>query len=517
MIDAGQVSSRAPAGSRTPRIATGPAGVTRRASSASDDVREVAAPAAGGGNGSGRDPEQREAGRVRQPGNAALLSDHFARATEPGVRGLGAGVLDRDELGQILRGDDVGRHGEGGLVVLAAHKRRAVGLREEREAEADDQERHRHRRPAGIPRERERRQPDRDGPAGSGAADQPERRREGARAGDGRDERDERRQEDQHRARSALRGQVARVRRAAREAENDRDQCPERGHVDERERSAAEPDRRRPEAEEEHCRGPDRQRARDRKAFARQQRVGEHGARRRTGAIGEERRDHRPQPPAEHRPERGDGAPLSGSGGQQLRAPGAEPRQPPPRGLDVAAQARRRQHGEREEQRGGLPADQEQPPPGDHAGGVRRLHLLDGREQVEELRAGLEVGPHAGDGAGERIDRPRMDRAAGQRHHPVVAAIRVGERRRLGDPTHAVREQERRRRGRVVALRLGQNRSDLVTRDEILDRERRGETAAADDDQPQRPGRSGSALSRRAGRPRTARDGRAQAGGRSAA
>ena len=136
--------------------------------------------------------------------------------------------------------DDVGRGCRvGGLVALAGHERRAVGRGEDREAEARDEEGRRDGGAAGIAGERQRGEPERDRSAAAEPAEPAERREQEPGRGDGGGEGDERRHEQDERARSAP-GERARVHRAARVADRNHDHRCDRGDVERRDRDAAE-------------------------------------------------------------------------------------------------------------------------------------------------------------------------------------------------------------------------------------------------------------------------------------
>ena len=81
------------------------------------------------------------------------------------------------------------------LIPLAAGERRAIALREEREAEADDEERGRDDRIARVAREREGREPQPERPAARQPLGQPQRRSQRTSDENRRRERHERRQE----------------------------------------------------------------------------------------------------------------------------------------------------------------------------------------------------------------------------------------------------------------------------------------------------------------------------------
>src|SRR5207245_656467 len=120
-------------------------------------------------------------------------------------------LKDRHQLRQVLADDVVYRHGERRLVVLPPHQRRAVGLREDREAEADDEERDCDRSAARMARERQRSQAHGRRAAPSPALEEAEARRERACDYDGRDEGDQRGEEEENRAGPAFVRKCARV------------------------------------------------------------------------------------------------------------------------------------------------------------------------------------------------------------------------------------------------------------------------------------------------------------------
>ena len=142
-------------------LSSPPASIRRTSSSRDADASESRQPCSSGSVAGGR------------PSSVMPLSPS-SRATLPVTRSTGATldaelaeaverrrVLDRDQPPQVLADDVVERDAVRRLVPLAAGKRRAIALGEERETEADDEERGRDDRVAGIAREREGREPQR--------------------------------------------------------------------------------------------------------------------------------------------------------------------------------------------------------------------------------------------------------------------------------------------------------------------------------------------------------------------
>ena len=138
-----------------------------------------------------------------------------------------------------------------------------------------------------------------------------------------------------------------------------------------------------------------RERRRRRRARAPPARERSRGARRRRALLrGRRRAPRRPMPtsqPVDGARDRDDRA--LGQGQQpQLPAAGAVPGEPAPGRLEIAPHAPRGEHGEGEEQRGRLAADEQQPPPGDRRGSLGRPQLLDGRLHAVADRVGGEGG-----------------------------------------------------------------------------------------------------------------------------
>ena len=197
--------------------------------------REVAAPAAHVGEARWRQAEHRER---RAAGNVPGQPEHRRRRRR--IRRRRGGVQHGHELRQVLGQHEGRRHGVRGLVVLAVDQGRAVDHGEQRQSDARDQERRRDRRMPGIPSQRRGGEPDRDRPAAPDPSERAQRRCEQARGDHGRCEDDQRRHEQQERARAAARGQRLGIDRAARPADDhDRDRT-ERSCVERREREPPE-------------------------------------------------------------------------------------------------------------------------------------------------------------------------------------------------------------------------------------------------------------------------------------
>src|SRR5262249_13166142 len=131
--------------------------------------------------------------------------------------------------------------------------------------------------------------------------------------------------------------------------------------------------------------------------------------------------------PSDRGADQRDGEHLRGRDERELPPSGAEPRQPAPFGLRVAAQTARGQDRECEQQRGRLTTDQQQSPTRDLSRRVRRSERVDRRAQIERERLGLDLRTGPLDLLGEAVERPRVDVVRTERRSPRVAAIRRGE------------------------------------------------------------------------------------------
>ena len=162
------------------------------------------------------------------------------------------------------------------------------------------------------------------------------------------------------------------------------------------------------------------------------------------GALGEQRdRDGAGRPADDHARKRG-GARLRAGEQTELVAPRAEPGEALPRALDVAPHAGGGEDREREQERRGLSAHEEQPPSRDLAGLARRGELVHGGGEIEEqrLRAQRRAGA-CGRGV-ELVHLPRMHARRRKRHRPRVRPVETvepGQRREL---VEALGDEERR-------------------------------------------------------------------------
>ena len=90
-------------------------------------------------HGDAADPlgPSRPAGHPQHRARRAALADELVEARER------RGIEDANEVPEILADDDVVRHLERGLLSIAAHERRPIPLRQERDGEGDGEERDR--------------------------------------------------------------------------------------------------------------------------------------------------------------------------------------------------------------------------------------------------------------------------------------------------------------------------------------------------------------------------------------
>ncbi len=159
----------------------------------------------------------------------------------------------------------------------------------------------------------------------------------------------------------------------------------------------------------------------------------------------------------------------------ELVPPRAEPRQPLPDALDVAAHPGGGQDREREEQRGGLSTHEEQAPTRDLPGFPRGGELVHRRGEIQEerLRAQRRAGPRRG--GGESVDLPRMHAVGGERRRPGVGAVEALEPWERGELVEALGHEERRLGD---AERIAEARRVLAG--EAPERQRRDERPLAD-------------------------------------
>ena len=135
---------------------------------------------------------------------------------------------------------------------------------------------------------------------------------------------------------------------------------------------------------------------------------------------------------------------------QDLRPPGAEPREAPSHGELVAAQPRRREHREAEQQHRGVAAEDQQPLAGDPSGRPRRRDRVGGRGHGEEVGGLLEPRLRAVEAGAERGQLPRVDRAAAPPGRPSRRCGRWCRRRAAGG---ARTRGRRSRRGSAAGVR----------------------------------------------------------------
>ena len=262
---------------------------------------------------------------------------------------------------------------------------------------------------------------------------------------------------------------------AARQREQHGAEGSERGDVERRDPPAAERSARRAQREQQDDhRGDDEQRG-GREPAGGEHRVAQDLPDGRSGPVGEDGDGQHAEPPADdHARERG-GARLRAREDTQLVPPRAEPRQALPDTLDVAAHPGRGQDREREQERRGLAAHEQQPLPGDLSGLPRGGELVHRRGEIEEerLRAQRRAGPRGG--GGEVVDLPRMHAVGGERRRPRVRAVEALEPGKRGELVEALGDEERRLGDPERIAEAGRVRAG-----QAAERERRDERPLAD-------------------------------------
>ena len=398
----------------------------RPASCGQRQRREVRAPAADARERRARHREERE---VRSPGDVPAQPDDLRRLPDPLVRVERSRLEDAHELRVVLAHYRSRRDRVGGLVALALRQCRAVDGCEEREAETDDEERHSDRGPARIAREREGGQPEGKRASPAGALEQLRDEADGACRQDGGDEDDETGEEEQDGSGSLSAGQAAGVGRAARERDGDHDGRSGCGEVERREAEPAQLDAGRPHRGEQDRGGGDDERDRNGQAGPGKDRMHDDLRARRSEVIRDRERRDDPGEPPDRRPGRGDRRGLGARLERDLGTRRAEPRQAAPARLRVPTQPRRGQDDERQQQRGSLAAEQQEPALSCLAGCAEFLQVLLGRFDGERGRDGADRRSRLGQRPVDAAEVPRVDVARLERDDPAVAAVVVEQLR----------------------------------------------------------------------------------------
>ena len=329
---------------------------------------------------------------------------------------------DRDERPQVLAHDHVGGHGERGAVVLAARERRPVRLGEGGEADREREERRRDRRSAGRPRERDAGETDARAAAScEPAADDRQEARRPDRGGEP-DQPGERQQDD---GRGASRGELVAVDGAAGED-------PERGEQRQDGRDVERPDATPAPQVERHGREDDEPRAErdeqpEEEAGGREHALAQHGERGCACERGGRGADRRPDDPPEDGAAEADCGALGGRQQPPLAGRGAVPREAAAGRCEVAPERTGGEHGERDQERGRLASDEQEPPTGDGRVPLGRVELLDGEAERPLGGARLERGARPVGVVDQPVDLPEARRAGGERLHPAVAPVRARE------------------------------------------------------------------------------------------
>ena len=452
-----------------------------RASSERDALASESRQPCSCGSACGLDPEQRDPALALRAGATPPVSRSTGADVDAGSarkRSQRRRVLNRDQPPQILADDVVERDAVRGLVALAARERRAVALGEEREAEADDEERGRDHRVAGVAGERERGEPQAErAPAGE-PLDAAQRRPQQARDEHGRRERDERGQQQ---------GQVA-VAVAARELERDEpiaaiaaaSRSPNPGRAA---RAATAPTSTAVAAAATSRASPSPSAERTLRAS-----TSPTGAPARSATSAPaEYADREP----DRRPRDRERARLRHRDERDLPAAGAVPGETPARRREVGAQRHRRQEREREQERRRLAADDAEPAARRTARRLRLTQLLDGRERRRSSTSptGAPSAPAPRPPRGRRPPRGAAGpRAAARPRRSCGRSCRA--RGAPASVSDALGEEERRRRGPVVAGRAREGRAHLGVGERVVGRRagsrRRGPGRSAPPRRPRR-------------------------------
>ena len=410
--------------------------------------------------------------RATLPVTRSTGADVDPEVPKPAERGS---VLDGDQPPQVLTDEVVERNAVRSLIPLAAGKRRAIALREERKAEADDQERGRDNCVAGVTRERERREPHAERAAARQPLRQPQRRSE--RTSDehrGRKRHERRKEEDE----------ISLV-VAPPQLEEDEQDCAERSRVDERKANRSEAGRAGGHSRNEDTRRCGRDEQREPEPLERESAAGQDVPDRRTGPVRDEHPSERAHRDPHDRARKGESGRFGNRQQRELPAAGAVPGKPATGSGEVGAERHRRKEREREQQRGRLPADDAQPPSCCPAGGLSVAQLLDRRDQIEARRHSLELGARARDAGSQVVHLPQPGLSCLERNHPGIAAKDHVESTGSRQGLHALGEKERRRRRPVIAGGVGEGRTDLRGFERVVGR---GEEVAEEESALQRPG-----------------------------
>ena len=199
-----------------------------------------------------------------------------------------------------------------------------------------------------------------------------------------------------------------------------------------------------------------------------------------TGApasAGDDARDRDPTDPSESDADERDGARLETAQQPELPALRAEPREPSPSGLEIAAHAARREDREGQQQDGSLSADEQQARTRDVRRALRLPQLFDGNVDAERRRALRELDASALRPGDELVDLPEARRARPERPHPGIGAVRAREQRSVRKGCPSLGDDERWRRGPVVLARV----AELGGNRRVCDRRVAGEEEVAEE------------------------------------
>ncbi len=479
----GTRSTVAPAGSVSPRSAVAPDGRRRRASVVRRLGREVAAPALDRGERARRQREQREV-TAAVAGDVARVAQNRRRAPEPRVLRRRCRLLHRHESLQVLLEHDVGRHRVSRLLAHARLQRPAVADGEDGDADGDDEEDDGEDHRSGRAGQRQERDAHGHGSTAAGTLEQTQRRRKQPRRDDGEHEDQQPRQDEQHDAGAASACERSRIGLPAREREQDRRERAQRGDVRDRDPHAAERHRLGAHGDEHDESDQHGEHDGHEQAAHGHDRMRDRRRARRAEMPREQRSRSGPEQPAGDRRDEGDREHLGGGDERGLPSACSVPAQPPSHRTVIAAQARRCEHRESEQQHRGLAADDQQPPAGHLRRRANRAQRVGRRREAEQRVGGLEpvlreVEPVLEGGDLPFVDRPRRDG-----HDPTCGSCDHGgiRKRQSRERADAVGEEDRRpvraRRGEVRGERRA--RAQRRAADDVKVRQLRRDGSAAD-------------------------------------
>ena len=381
----------------------------------------------------------------RHRARCAALADELVEARER------SGIEDANQVPEVLADDDVVRHLERSLLSIAAHERRPIPLREERDRERDGEERDRRDRSARPARQSDGRKPSRKSATPAVGPESRQHRkdpRDDERCGD----RDEAGEQEQEKRRSLAASELLFVSGAADERHSDDEHRSRGNEVECSDPRALALRKRHGDKDENGC--DDSGRDRDAEPDRRQDALAQHVDHGRSCELRDDAGDGDPRNPAENDPGNRNRAALDPTEQPQLPPLRSEPGEPPSRGLEVAAHAPRSEDREREQKRRAFPADEEEARSGDVRRALDLPQLVHGPLDRERRRALGQLDARTFGALHELVDVPEARLARADGPDPRVRAVRACELRRRRERGAPLGDDEWRRRRSVVLARL---------------------------------------------------------------